>query len=466
MSMKKSLLIALPVLLVLSGCSRPIEKPKENYQAAAMSEDNLAHEEVFGGEEDTKVLFNKNPYKAALTSDFVKVGYQIKFNDKGDADASNDVISIRFVAALQGDVTTAYWHRGLAQPNSYEGADVGGGVWKYKFNDGSTHQSTVFYTALNNGGVRVAAGEGDFEGYTCFAIYTLMNIPYETYKNSYLAAYVELTSDNTIKSQGVAVKIERNGTSSKNRFYFDASKTAHFLEGTINNQVRDGVTNPVLYEDEETASGENYASYSSVPLKTTDSFGSFYYSVGTTFQYFGNSSFFGESSSLISASASLSGYNSAVYNGVYNLFVSSHYIKDVEDFRNHVYTKAVSYEASLVFYFDANVWDTAGANFRMSMWKYGGSASDNQTLLSGDRTVINVGGEPKEVYEFDKFDFSKYDSFRIERLDPSNGNTWNDTGWKDAETSYVYSTGPYLYYKVNNWDGSYGWYSYSIAPLA
>ena len=456
---KKLLLLALPAFMVLSSCgAHSVEQPEERLEAA-MSESTVAQEE------DARELVRTNTiYRVALTSDYVKVGYQIQFNanDEGDAD---DTISIRFVAALKGEVTSAFWHRGLAQPNGYEGADVGGGSWKYKFNDKTTHQSTKFYTALNNDGVRVAAGEGDFVGYSSFAIYTLMNIPYETYKDSYLAAYVELTSDNTIKSQGIAVKIEKDGTASKNRFYFDASKTGHFLQGTINNQVRDGKTNPVLYEDEETVSGENFASYSSVPLKTTDSFGSFYYAVGTTFQYFGHSGFFNESSSLITESASLSGYNAANYNGVYNLFVSSHYIEDVEDLRNHVYTRAVSYESSLVFYFDANVWDTAGANFRMYMWKNGGSASDNQTLESGDRTIINVGGEPKEVYEFSSFDFSKYDSFKIERLNSANSEVWNNTGDKVDETSYVYSTGPYLYYKVNNWDGSYGWFPYSIAPI-
>ena len=317
---KKLLLLALPALMVLSSCgARTIEKPVNNQPALEMCEDNLAHEEIFGGEQDTAILTKKNPYRlVTLTSASVKIGYQIQFNANGEGTA-DDTISIRFVAALTDAVASADWHRGLAQPNSYEGAEVSKDNWKYKFGDGTSHPSTVFYTALNNGGARVAAGEGDFVGYNSFAIYTLMNIPYETYKDSYLAAYVTLTSDNTINSQAVAVKIEKNGTASKNRFFFNPDTTGHFLQGTIGGTLRDGTTNNVLYATEYD-SGSFYASYNDVSFDDEDSFGSFYFGSGH-FQFFGKTAFFDGSSKYFDAADDLNDYCSPKADGTYSLYV-------------------------------------------------------------------------------------------------------------------------------------------------
>ncbi len=316
---KKLLLLALPALMVLSGCgARTVDEPVMN--KLEMSEDNLAHEEIFGGEQDTKVLIKKNPYKVALTSESVKIGYQLQFNANGEGD-SDDTISIRFVAALAEDVASANWHRGLAQPNSNEGADVGGGNWKYKFNDETSHPSTVFYTALNNGGDRVEADKGDFVGYNSFAIYTLMNIPYEAYKDCYLAAYVTLTSDNTINSQAVAVKIEKNGNISKNAFFFNPNTTGHFLQGTINGELKDGKTNPLLYATEYNE-GNHYAAFDGLEVESTDSFGAFYFG-SNHFQFFGYSSFFDGSTLYFDESASLNGFASPKANGTYNLKVYS-----------------------------------------------------------------------------------------------------------------------------------------------
>ena len=323
---KKLLLLTLPAFMVLSACGgRPVEKPVEELPAAQMSEDTVAHEE------GTEQLVRTTPLRATLTSEYVKVGYQIQFNANGEGTA-DDRISIRFVAALKGEVTTAQWHRGLAQPNSNEGADVGSGVWKYKFSDDAL-PSTVYYTALNNDGVRVAAGEGEFVGYDRFAIYTLMNIPYEAYKDSYLAAYVTLTSSNTINSQVLAVKIERNGTASKNSFYFNAT-AGHFLQGTINNTVRDGRTEAVLAATEYD-SGNYYATYNNLALKSTDSFGSFYFG-NNHFQFFGNTSFFDGSRLYVDGSASIGEYNSPKADGTYNVKVYS----GSTPTENHVFTSS------------------------------------------------------------------------------------------------------------------------------
>lgn len=337
---KKLLLIALPALMALSGCANVSIKPAEQKAPAIelMAEDNLAHEEIFGGLEDSAKLVKTNVSKlAALEADDVKVGYQIKFAENGEGTA-DDTISIRFVAAIKSDGVDAYWSRGLAQPNGYEGAEpdpVGHpGVWNFKFSDTSTHKSSVIYDKLTSDGSPIEAGSGDYEDYEGFVIYTLRNIPYEDYKDSYLAAYVTLVdktnSSNYLRSQGVAVKIERNGAESKNRFYFDASYTGHFLEGTINNALRNGSDNSshALLRANESAGDAYWAKYLDVDLLTTDSFGSFYYSFSDTpedchFQFFGRTSFFGDSSALLQGSASLNDFNAPKNAGKYSLFVQN-----------------------------------------------------------------------------------------------------------------------------------------------
>ena len=80
---KKLLLLAGPAFMVLSSCgAHSVEQPEERLEAA-MSESTVAQEE------DARELVRTNTiYRVALTSDYVKVGYQIQFNanDEGDAD--------------------------------------------------------------------------------------------------------------------------------------------------------------------------------------------------------------------------------------------------------------------------------------------------------------------------------------------------------------------------------------------
>ena len=451
---KKLLLLALPALMVLSGCgAHNIEKPA-NKQALEMCEDNLAHEEIFGGEQDTAILTKKNPYKlVTLTSASVKIGYQIQFDDKGTTEGEghdeDDTISIRFVAALTDAVESASWHRGLAQSNGCEGADVGGGVWKYKFNDGTSHPSTTFYTALNNGGDRVVAGEDEFAGYTCFAIYTLMNIPYVYYSNSYLAAYVTLTGANTINSQGLAIRIEKDGDASADRFYFNPDVPGHFLAGTINDVVRDGSdnsTHKLLREDETTVSSdENYASFSDVDLLSTDNFGAFYFS-STHFQFFGYDYFFNKSRGFFNASGSLSDYAVPVQAGNYNLYMKN---KNNESEENFVYGYANSYVTNPTdVYFMPGVWETDGAEIRM--YCFVGSAPG--VWVAPAETGTTPAGKMMRF----ELDSSNYRSILFARMNPSRENDNWDAVWTQTGdyVDFFFVNGPRSTVVVAGW-GNY-----------
>lgn len=390
---KKLLLLTLPAIMVLSSCTALKANVKGNI---LMAEDNLAHEEIFGEAVEAGELGLKlaAPYKLdALTSDFVKMGYQIAYK------SADDTLSIRFVAAVKDAGVTAFWHRGIAQPNGYEGAEVTTGNWKFKFEEYTTDttgkESTKLYSSLTDGTNTLSAGPTGTEGWTQyagFAIYTVTGIPYTTYKDSYFAAYVNLADasspSNKIKSQALAVKIEKDGTASKNKFFFDPNTYGHFLEGTINDALYDGGANG-LYRESANIPDGNYAWYENVPLKTTDSFGSFYYGIDNQskhhFQFFGAHDFFAESAGFFEK-ASLSGYCKPILQGSYDLKISA-------GNANHVYTEAKSYAKSLDaikseypdLYLVPGVWETNDPVARFAVNLFGGTG----TWVSMAKETVN-----------------------------------------------------------------------------
>ena len=436
---KKLFLIALPAMLVLSSCNGLSNQPAQ--KDVELFKESTVNEEIFGAAEEAGDLGLKkfSPLKLSpLTSDFVKIGYQMKFdegNDVQDGADSDDKVSIRFVAAIKDANVTAFWKRGLAQSNGYVGASPDGEHWKFKFEE-AAKESTKIYTSLNNGGDVLTAGEGGTEGYTQFAgfvIYTLTNIPYLEYLNSYLAAYVVLTdasdAENHIGSQGLAVKVEMDGNVSSNKFYFDPSATGHFLAGTINGVVRDGSddsTHKLLREDETTVDSEdNYASYSNIDLIGTDMFESFYYSP-TVFQYFGFDSFARKSRGFLQGVTGPEAvgmpYARPHTAGNYNFYLKN---KKNPSEENYMYSYANSYVTNpenLIFY--PGPWDVDGAVFRL----YCFNATENTWVSPSDSATI----KGKKVFVF-TFDSSTYTGFIFVRKSSSGAeNSW-DGKWNQTD---------------------------------
>ena len=387
---KKLLLVTLPILLAMTGCqsARINDQPENKALVADMVEDTLAHEDVFGGAEDTHI-FKANPSKATLADSAVKIGCQIQFDNKNTESTADDTISIRFLAALADGNVTAVWHRGLARSNGFEGYNVGTEQeqnWKYKFS-GETNPtnltSNVQYDALNNGGSRIVANQGDYVGYECFVIYTLRNIPYEQFKDSYLAAYVTLGSNN---SKALAVKIEKDGDYPKNSFSFDPTITGHFLEGTIGGKLYDGGSNGLYRESGNTPSG-NYAWYEKISLLSSDSFGSFYYGADGHFQFFGYSDFFNTASSRFDES-SPSGYASPKVEGKYNLYISS-------STENHIFADKLYY---VTFYVDTTKldnWSPSASGYFIHAY-----GTEDYTGTWGSATMSLVAGE-EHLYSYE-----------------------------------------------------------------
>lgn len=335
--MKKSALIfVMPAILALASCSSVSVPQKGNL----MAEDTLVHEEIFGAAREAGELgLQRTGVRKAVdfsVENFVKMGYQINFDNKNDADDSNDTISIRFVAAIKDSGVRAIWHRAIAQPNGYEGAEVSTGNWKFKLSDNTESlgiESSKLYSTLTDGSNTISTSNDPYTGYAGFVIYTLRNIPYNAYKESYFGAYLELrdaSNESTkLNSDFAAVKIEKSGSyASANVFKFDipSHNEKHFLQGKIN-----GSENAIKLESGTIIdSASNFASYNDIELKAGDYFGSYYFKIDfedplnqekNHFQFFGHDNFFDQSLDFFNE-ASLKGYNAPKADGTYDLLVS------------------------------------------------------------------------------------------------------------------------------------------------
>lgn len=407
--------------MALTSCgaaAKPVEKN-------IFLEDTTAHSEVFGGQDIVGgQLQIRNRAKGESIS-APKIGYQIKYED--------GKLAVRFIAAIKDLNVNAYWRRGAAAPDGSELRDK-------SFND-AAKPATKYYTSLSADGSVIEAGVGDYEDYVGFVVFSVYNIPYNaTNKEAYLAAYVNLTADENGEdngaggtydlhnnSLGLAVKLERKTETAgedelMNAFAFDPTVTGHFLEGTINGSLYNGGANGLYRESDPARKGDNFAWYENVPLKETDSFGSFYYEHDKIFQFFGNSTYFAESVNFF-AESSLDSFNQPLKSGHYNLYVSA-------GVANHVFTSVVSFEDKVTLWLEASskwlelAWDT---NPRFAVYLF--NDTQNEWI-----DMVHVEGNIYKTADA-AVDTTKYSGFIFGRMKPTSvdsSNSWsscmNQTG--------------------------------------
>ena len=227
---KKLLLIALPALMALSGCANiQKEQPKvEEQPAIEFEEDTVAHEEIFGEAVEAKQPAIRKMDVVDTETDY-KIGYQIHY------DGGTGKISIRFIAAINDSYTNMVWKRAFTQVD---------GTQKLTYSENSSDavhdypllKSTVVYTSLSNGDSDpMVANSGLYSGYTGFIVYSLRNIQYETYKDSYFGVSLRLDD---VQTDFYAVKVEKDvsGTASKNTIVLPYDKNGYYLYGTFNGE--------------------------------------------------------------------------------------------------------------------------------------------------------------------------------------------------------------------------------------
>ena len=231
---KKLLIIALPALMALSACGGHSAKPAEDNQLSNdVAETTTAQEEVFG---NAQVAQGPAIRRMGIvdTQAKYKVGYQIHFDEGGEGTA-DDKISIRFIAAINASYSTMVWTRGLAGP---------AGTTPLTYSDHSSEaaagypqlKSNVVYTSLSSDGTdEMVAGEGAYADFIGFIVYSITNIPYETYKEHYLGVSLLLTpaEGDAVQTDLYAIKVKKNdaGTASDYRFTIPSNKSGFLLAG-------------------------------------------------------------------------------------------------------------------------------------------------------------------------------------------------------------------------------------------
>lgn len=413
----KFALLFLPALMALSSCCAAAQPAAEK----TFLEDTTAHSEIFG---DGDVVGGKLAIRNRAKNDPIStpdIGYQIRY------DSGADKIAIRFVAAIKDLNVKAYWRRGVAGP--------GGTELRSKSFANNGQEVTNYYTSLTDGNTTITAGvEGKYADYVGFVVYSIYNIPYTANKDAYVAAYVNLVGDEDgdssvhSNSKAYAIKVEVSDSSdylSKNTFTFDPTINKHFLQGTINGITYDGGEYGLYEESGSTPSGD-YAWYDDVPLLKTDSFGSFYYDHDRIFMFCGHSSFCDGTDYF--NSSSLSGFNTPVKAGTYDIHISSDSGNE-----NHIFASASSIESGTKYTIrlkkgteNGNKWDIDGAWFAVYM--FGGTDPAEKWVKMSDKGTY---------YEYNDYDPNDFSGFIVVRMKGSDTSTlaWSN---KDNQSRNLY----------------------------
>ena len=389
---KKFLLLTLPALMVLSGCSSVSLKQKENI----MLEDTVAHEEIFGEAEESPMIKIMNPRRAIEDLEKPHIGFQ-KMSYHDDVE-DKDYYAVRFVAAVASDSVTATWTRGFSKANS----------------DQTRHPlsaagivATKSYTTLNNNG-EPASVPSDFGAqYNYLLVYSMYKIPTEL-ANAYICAYLTVDDgvNTPVKSDVVAARVAGG-----NAFSFAANKsTGYFMQGRINgsNQIVD------MNDDwEKTGNPDDNHAEKQLALEANDEFGYFYYEAGVKFQYFGCSNFNKETYYV--EQSPTTDYIKVRAKGTYRLFVNSD---------NDLYVGCKASDITIYLKPSSNWFEADTTKF--SVWyadEPTGSWANNAFLTEYDTGIYQL-----EHYNFiahPKIIFVRHDK---DASSPSWDNDWTQTG--------------------------------------
>lgn len=461
---KKLLLVALPALMVLSGCSNVnLEKAeKVENNEVLLREDTLAHEELFGGTNNLGVRKVGVPDTDPHSTSIPRIGVQFSGVYEDDVlDAGGNptgeranYYAVRFVAAITGDLSTqnVVWTRGVSQVDSTEirtMSSIG--------RDSTPLNSTAVYTSLNDNSVAT----GVPSGYDNFVVYTMYDIPVSE-ANSYIAAYVTVTPKAGGDShQSCAVVTEIDGG-----HYFDVKmnddleRNGYFLE------LYDSSTSQywICPEDNELSTDTNpddplkdNALFSNLTLSTSDRFGIFRLTP-TCFQFFGYDTFMGSSATAYMGEYDgVNQYGKASKNGEYSLFLNQY---------NLVYP-IVTTTIYLDTGYDLGAGGKWGTDARFAAWAFGPSKSRwyDLTLEAGD------------IYKIEGYNVTDYPNLKFCRMNPGvDYNGWdkdnplyNQTSNLDIQIPGDTNIITNNLYTVKAWDGSdngtgnANWSNYGLA---
>ncbi len=211
----KLFLLILPALLALTSCQNaPINKQSRQVLDDII-EDTLAHDEVFGESSVSLVLEPKKTVELnPISTSAPMIGIQTKTdNNSTPDDASDDKISIRYVAAISDggnlENVTATWTRAIYNAD--------GTVYKASAEKQSLNAYTGLASADDLDDVLTIAefnSTNSTTSYTHFVVYTVLNIPLATYSDAMIFAYINVDYtddgiDDGTKSKTVATSVDQ-----------------------------------------------------------------------------------------------------------------------------------------------------------------------------------------------------------------------------------------------------------------
>lgn len=393
---KKLLFIALPALMVLSGCSGVSFKQEAN----VMLEDTLAHEEIFGEAEEAVQTKIMNPRRALEDLEKPHIGFQ--FMPYHDDEANEDFYAVRFVAAVASNSVTATWTRGFSKANSDQ--------TKHPLSAAGI-VATKSYTSLNNNGEPASVPEDFGAKYNYLLVYSMYKIPTDL-ANGYIAAYLTLDDgvNTPVKSDVVAARVAGG-----NAFSFSATKSAgYFMQGRINGETQ-------IVDMDESPSGTDVAKKTQA-FKANDEFGYFYYNPGTTFQYFGYDTFNRETYYFEQSASS----------DYFKVRVNSTIILS-PNVDKLLYATCTA--ASVTLYLKPN--SNWLATTKFAVWY-----TDNSTWATGDGFMTEVDAV-NHIYKLDNYNFIAHPTIIFTRHNTTAGSpSWADGNKWDQTNDLTYVGGP------------------------
>ena len=226
---KKLLLIALPALMALSGCTY-MEHATVAKDNGFFKEDALAHEELFDGAELSEVKI-KSPLRSNV-SDMAEPLLGVQYSEPY-IESGNSVMAVRILAAVKSLDVNAEWTRTVYKDD--------GDVY------GSKGETTVIpatkayeYVDSESGSIYAnswASTNYSVSGYENFVVLCLYDIPVTTFNNYSIVANLKLSdtahSLSDVYSKDIAVTIGGNAIAQ-----FNKDAAGYFLAGTIDGNVR------------------------------------------------------------------------------------------------------------------------------------------------------------------------------------------------------------------------------------
>ena len=452
---KKLLLIALPALMVLAGCSNHPVKPVEEKEdlSGMMLEDTVAHEDIFGGFDNLNIRKIGVPDEDPGDTNIPRIGVQFSGiyegdvrNGAGEITGKTDCYAVRFVAAIKGDLSTqtVLWTRGVSREDSNTDLKPMSSTG----NNSNPLNSTEVYTSLKQGEETV----GVPTGYDNYVVYSMYDIPV-SYANYYIAAYVTVTPKAGGDShQSAAVVTEIDGGHYFSVDMSDLVKHGYFLDIYNNSGLTPTDVIAPQYNSADTDpddDGKDNAVFSNVPFVAGDKVGMFRLTP-SKFQFFGYNTFMKDTSARFIKSSSVNEYNEFYLNGSYTLYANEN---------NLVYTEPTDVDATIYFAPNSN-WKQNGdghaPRFAIYWWK----DATNGWL---DMTETGTAG----IYSA-TFDIAAHPNFKFCRMngnDDKLANNWDNRYNEGQNITINGSGGPsnmsQLKYVQNLDDGAPNWNSYT-----